>query len=224
MSFGGYERGSPPPPRRRGWQGSGVPQQPRCQRSKPIDPPPPTPDQVRGRLPPRHAQGRVEGGELTCMTSRSRRVFRARYSFISRPLQSEGAGNAGRPMRPIAACAMSVIELHALVRSHRNHPAFPTQWFTAYLYRALPGERLFCHRRLARLLARLDTSTAMSGPHDFAVRIRRFRQRRHPRPPHPRPTLMTLRNAPLSGRDAKSYSLICTSEKQKYLCKGDWTV
>ena len=27
-----------------------------------------------------------------------------------RPLHSEGAGNAGRPMRPIAACAMSVVE------------------------------------------------------------------------------------------------------------------
>ena len=30
-----------------------------------MGPPPPTPDQVRGRLPPRHAQGRVEGGEIT---------------------------------------------------------------------------------------------------------------------------------------------------------------
>src|SRR3979490_3293111 len=46
------------------------------------------------------------------------------------------------------------------------------------LYRALPGERLFCHRRLARLIARLDTSTAMSGPHDFAVRLSAVRYRR----------------------------------------------
>jgi hypothetical protein len=44
---------------RSGEEGSGwgVPQQTRCQRSKPIDPPPPT--------PPRHTQGRVEGGEIT---------------------------------------------------------------------------------------------------------------------------------------------------------------
>jgi hypothetical protein len=34
---------------------------------------------------------------------------------------------------------------------------------------------------------------------------------------------MTLRNAPRVGRDGKSYSLICISEKQKYFCKWDWT-
>jgi hypothetical protein len=49
-----------------------------------------------------------------------------------RPLQSEGAGNAGRPMRPRAARAEIVVERTRVVRSHRNHPAFPTQWFTAY--------------------------------------------------------------------------------------------
>jgi hypothetical protein len=44
-----------------------------------------------------------------------------------------GRGEAGRPMRPIAACAMgSGKSTHALVRSHRNHPALPAQWFTAY--------------------------------------------------------------------------------------------
>jgi hypothetical protein len=31
---------------------------------------------------------------------------------------------------------------HALVRSHRNHPAFPAQWFYG-LFRALPGDRAF---------------------------------------------------------------------------------
>jgi hypothetical protein len=31
---------------------------------------------------------------------------------------------------------------------------------------------------------------------------------------------MTLRNAPLSGWDGKSYSLIFISEKQKYFSKG----
>jgi hypothetical protein len=46
---------------------------------------------------------------------------------------------------------------------------------------------------------KLDTSTEVSGPYDFAIRFQRPRQERHPRPPHPRPALMTLRNAPLDG-------------------------
>jgi hypothetical protein len=29
-----------------------------------------------------------------------------------------------------------------------------------------------------------------------------------------------MANAPLAGRDGKSYSLILVSEKQKYFCKG----
>src|SRR3984957_2653718 len=45
----------------------------------------------------------------------------------------------------------------------------------------------------------------MSGPHVFAVRLRRLRQSRRPRPPHPRPALLTLRNAPLSGTGFRKY-------------------
>jgi hypothetical protein len=58
-------RRSPPP--RSGGEGSGVGvlQQTRCQRSKPIDPPPPTSRASFARLGPRHARGRVEGGERT---------------------------------------------------------------------------------------------------------------------------------------------------------------
>jgi hypothetical protein len=43
---------------------------------------------------------------------------------------------------------------------------------------------------------KLDTSTEVSEPHDFAIRLERPRQEHPPRPPPPRPALMTLRNAP----------------------------
>src|SRR4051794_3319822 len=52
-----------------------------------------------------------------------------------------------------------------------EHPAFPAQWVDG-LSRALPGERLFCHRHSKEALAsrELDASPAASGPHDCAVR------------------------------------------------------
>ena len=51
-------------------------------------------------------------------------------------------------------------------------PAFPAQWFTAYIALS-PVNGLSCHRRPQEALAshELDTSVAVSGPHDFAVRV-----------------------------------------------------
>jgi hypothetical protein len=56
-------------------------------------------------------------------------AFARALPAISLPSQSEGAGNAGRPMRPLAACAIVVIEYTRVSRSHRNRPASPAQWF-----------------------------------------------------------------------------------------------
>ena len=42
-----------------------------------------------------------------------------------RPLQSEGAGNAGRPMRPIAACAGVVVERTRVSQVTPESPGIP---------------------------------------------------------------------------------------------------
>src|SRR5665647_2412927 len=67
-------------------------------------------------------------------------------------MQASGAGNAGRPMRPIAACA-EVVELSTRVSqvTPAKHPAFPTQWFTAYVVLS-PAIGLFCHRHRREFL------------------------------------------------------------------------
>jgi hypothetical protein len=65
-------------------------------------------------------------------------------------LQSEGAGNAGRPMRPIAARAMIVVERTRVSQITPESPGIPRAMVYG-LYRALPGERLFCHRRPRKL-------------------------------------------------------------------------
>ena len=43
----------------------------------------------------------------------------------SRPLNNEGAGNAGRPMRPIAACAMVVVERTRVSQVTPVSPSIP---------------------------------------------------------------------------------------------------
>ena len=133
------------------------------------------------------------------MTSRSRRVRRARYSFISRPLQTKGAGNAGRPMRPIAACAMVVVERTRVSRSHRNHPAFPTQWFTAYCVLS-PVLGLFGHRHPRDFTPNL-TPASRCQDHTASPSASSAFVKGTSASTASRPALLTMRNAPLVGRD-----------------------
>jgi len=74
-----------------------------------------------------------------------------------------------------------------VVRSHRHHPAFPAQWFTAYfvLFPAIGSFATVAPEKLAS--QELDASFEASEPHDFAVRFKRSRLWRYPRPPHPAP-------------------------------------
>ena len=58
-------------------------------------------------------------------SSRSRRVFRARFGRLVPPSSSEGAGNAGRPMRPIAACAMLWVERTRVSQVIPESPGIP---------------------------------------------------------------------------------------------------
>ena len=63
-------------------------------------------------------------------------------------------------------------------RSHRKSPGIPARnGFNGFL-RDLPGDRLFCHRRLQHLNCKLDASVEASGPHDFSVRLGAVRQKR----------------------------------------------
>ena len=90
-------------------------------------------------------------------------------------------------------------------RSSGGNPTFPAQWFYS-LSRALPGDQTWdCHRHRRRPNRRLDASLEASGPHAFAVHFKCSRQSHHSRPPHPRPTSVTIANAPLSGTGFRKY-------------------
>jgi hypothetical protein len=61
----------------------------------------------------------------------SPRVFRARFAKNVLPLSKEGAGNAGRSMRPQPG-GQKRVDSHTSSSHHGhtgNHPALPAQWF-----------------------------------------------------------------------------------------------
>jgi hypothetical protein len=100
------------------------------------------------------------------------------------PLKLRAQGRPGARCTRGLACNCAQRTRTRAYRFSGNTPAFPAQWLYGLL-RALPGERLFCHRRRRDTSRQLDASTAASGPHDFAVRFMRARLLRTSRPPHP---------------------------------------
>src|ERR1700740_1887857 len=56
----------------------------------------------------------------------------ARFGLLVPPSAIRGRREGRAPDAPAAARAAVVVESTRVVRSHRNHPAFPAQWFTAY--------------------------------------------------------------------------------------------
>ena len=161
-----------------------------------------------------------------------------------------------RPKRawgmPGAQCTRSlvceVVEQNAhecSQRSHRKSPGIPARnGFNGFL-RDLPGDRLFCHRRLQRLNCKLDASVEASGPHDFSVRdpstpkaspglvpVRRSSgeggdQALSSEAPlastASRPASVTMASAPQVGRDGGDMKVIWGFGKPEYFFGWDWT-
>jgi hypothetical protein len=98
----------------------------------------------------------------------------------------EGAGNAGRSMRP----QPRVRNKKAHERSHHghtgNHPAFPAQWFYGLL-RALPGDQACLTPSPALLIADLTPALGRQNDTTWPYASRPRSSRALPRPPHPAP-------------------------------------
>jgi hypothetical protein len=136
---------------------------------------------------------------------RSRRMFRARFGRLVPPSPFRGRRECRAPDAPESRVCRGSGRRHTRSQVTPESPGIPHAMVYG-LYRALPGDRLSCHRRGRSCLHRLDTSVGVSGPHVFAVRLKHPRQEHHPRPPHPSPALVTLRNAPLLGQDSGEYT------------------
>jgi hypothetical protein len=119
-------------------------------------------------------------------------------------LTTEGAGNAGRWMRP----QPRVQNKKSTRASHHGHTGnarhSPRNGFNGVL-RALPGESgLFVTVACGNEFRKLDAGVEASGPHDFAVRLLRRSSAAPKRPPHPAPTSVTIAKRPSEGRDGAS--------------------
>src|SRR5262249_4508047 len=95
------------------------------------------------------------------------------------------------------------------------------------LIRTLPGERpLLSPLPRHHGAAWIDARVAAPGPHDFAVRCRRFRPVKDhltpQRPSRPDPTFRDDREtSPQVGRDAADYASIYYFCKAEYFRRGD---
>src|ERR1700722_12271434 len=121
------------------------------------------------------------------MTSRSRRMLFSRGLRLFAALQTEGAGNAGRPMRPRSRVQDGVESAH----EHTGHTGItrhsPRNGFNGYIVLS-PVLRAFWSPSSARLHANL---TPASGCQDHTTSHVRQKAllvlKRSLRPPHPAP-------------------------------------
>jgi hypothetical protein len=155
--------------------------------------------------------------------SRSRRMLFARGVHLFYALSNQRAQG-----KPDARCTRGLVrklckrKRTRAYRSSGGNPTFPAQWFYG-LSRALPGDQTWdCHRHRQCLNRRLDASLEASGPRAFAVRFTCSRLKHHLRPPHPRPTSVTIANAPLSGTGCETYSLFFYFCKTEIFTQAGW--
>src|ERR1700724_830783 len=115
------------------------------------------------------ARVRILQTQLRILAARCARVVNESF----RPW--EGVGNAGCPLHPRSRVHLVVVERTRVATSTPESPGIPERnGFTAYFV-PCPATGLSCHRRRRNCFRRLDASVGASGPHDFAVRIKRSR-------------------------------------------------
>ena len=97
--------------------------------------------------------------------------MRPGYAKSLVPPGTEGAGNAGRPMRPIAACAMVVVERTRVSQVTPESPGIPRAMVLRLMSYSPRRSGFFVTVAPEKLASQeLDASVEASGPHDFAVR------------------------------------------------------
>src|SRR5665647_1433634 len=127
-------------------------------------------------------------------------------------------------MRPIAACAMLLVERTRVSQVTPETPGIPRVMVLTASFVLSPVIGLFCHRRRRNCSRQLDASVEASGPHDFSVRKNALSSLAHLASIASRTNVRDDRETPLSvGRDGVSYGVIRFFGKPEYFCERGWT-
>jgi hypothetical protein len=157
---------------------------------------------------PATRKGAWREGSLSSTASRSRRMrFCARYSFIPALFELRAQGMPGARCAPRSRVQDGVESAH----EHTGHTGItrhsPRSGFNGYFVLS-PVRRAFWPPSPAFLNADLTPASGCQDHTTLHVRFKRRRLRHHPRPPHPAPRFVTLRNAPLWERTAVNIEVI----------------
>ena len=156
-------------------------------------------------------------------TSRSRDMFCPRFAFRLPPRKQRAQGRPGARCTRGLACNCAQKTRTRAYRFSGNTPAFPAQWLYGLL-RALPGERLSCHRRRAKSLRNLTPAPRRQDHTTSPYASRHPRQSWHPRPPQPVPTFVTMADAPLLGTGWRQFSFdLPDGLSGKFFARKGWT-
>jgi hypothetical protein len=168
-------------------------------------------------LPAREARLRKHNFAISPRVSRE--VCQQRSPFSNR-----GRGECRAPGAPAASCAHGVVSMHTSIHSEfaeiTRHPHAMVLRLIAYSPRRPGFLASVAREQDAR---ELDASVGASGPHAFAVRLRRIRQsaiRVHRIPP---PTFVTIAKRPSSEAGRGGYESDLGQAKTDIFCGEDWT-
>ena len=112
-------------------------------------------------------------------------------------------------MRPIAACAMGVVERTRVSQVTPESPGIPRAMVLRLMSRSPRRSGFFVTVIPEKLASQeLDASVEASGPHDFAVRLTRRSSKALAASTASRPASVTIASRPSVGRDSENIEVI----------------
>ena len=139
------------------------------------------------------------------------------------PSKTEGAGKTGCALHPRSRVQLRTKNAHTSIQVQRRASGLPCA-VALRLIRALPGERLFCHRRPGETVLESLTPAPRRQDHttspyaSCALVCHACRVHRIP------PRVRDDREPPLvTGETRGVKSLICPTREAEYFCAKGWT-